>query len=146
MEKPEYKWENLKVGMVTGERDLTVTPGMVAAHCEGVEAVRDWYRGESPYGGPVAPPMIFLNDLMAINDMKFRRFGVIHAKLSWRFRRPARVGETVHQKVTVKDLYIKRKKGWVVSELAVTRENGDVICTSLHTSVLSLTRKHEEEK
>ncbi|MBI1724440.1 MAG: MaoC family dehydratase [Candidatus Tectomicrobia bacterium] len=144
MEKPEFAWENLSRGMVIGERVITVTPEMVAAHCGALGADRPWYRGESPFGGPVAPPMIFINDLLAIYDENFRRFGTIHARLSWRFHRPARVGERVHQKVTVQDLYVRRGKGWIVSELAARGEAGDVICTSLHTSVLSLTRAPEE--
>ena len=58
---------------------------------------------------------------------------------------PARaVGETVHQKVIVKDLYVKREKGWIVSELSVTNEAGELLLTSSHTSVLSLTRKHQD--
>ncbi|MEK6709222.1 MAG: MaoC family dehydratase [Nitrospinota bacterium] len=144
MEKPEFAWENLSPGMVIGERTLTVTPGMVAAHREAVGADRPWYRGDSPFGGPIAPPMIFINDLLAIYDENFRRFGTIHAKLAYSFHRPARVGERVRQKVTVKDLYVRRGKGWIVSELVVRGEAGDVICTSLHTSVLSLTRAQEE--
>jgi len=144
MEKPEYVWENLSPGTVIGERAITVTPEMVAAHCEALGADRPWYRGNSPFGGPITPPMIFINDLIAINDENFRRFGTIHAKLSWRFGRPARVGERVHQKATVKDRYVRRGKGWVVSELVVRGEAGDVICTCLHTSVLSLTRLQEE--
>ncbi len=142
MEKPDFVWENLRPGMAIGERDLTLTPQMVAAHCEATGADRALYRDAPLLGAPVAPPMIFINDLLAICDENFRRFGTIHAKLSWRFHRPARVGERVHQKAAVKDLYIKRGKGWIESELVVTGEDGAVICTSLHTSVLSLTREH----
>ena len=78
MEKPEFRWESIEVGQVAGERDLTVTPEMVAAHLEGVGAERDWYRGDSPFGGPIAPPMIFINDVLQIIDENFRRFGTIH--------------------------------------------------------------------
>ncbi|MBT3350778.1 MAG: TOBE domain-containing protein [Nitrospinaceae bacterium] len=65
-EKPEFKWESIKVGMVAGERDITVLPEMVAAHLEGVEASRDWYESDSTFGGPIAPPMIFINDVLQI--------------------------------------------------------------------------------
>ena len=144
-EKPDFVWENLEVGMTIGERSLTVTRAMVDAHCNAVGAKREWYSGESPAGGAIAPPMIFINDLLAIYDANYKRFGTIHAKLGYRFHRPVRVGETVRQKVTVKDLYVKREKGWIVSELAVTNEAGELLLTSSHTSVLSLTRKHGED-
>ena len=145
-DKPDFVWENLRVGMTIGERSLTVTQEMVDAHCEAVGAWREWYRGESPAGGAITPPMIFINDLLAIYDANYKRFGTIHAKLGYRFHKPVRVGETVRQKVTVTDLYVKRGKGWIVSELAVTNEAGELLLTSAHTSVLSLTRKHEEDE
>ena len=144
MEKPEFKWENLRAGMRIGARERTVTPEWVAAHCEGVGADRDWRSGDSSHGGPIAPPMIFINDLLAIIDENFSRFGTIHAKLSYAFHRPARVGERVRQEVVLKDLYVKREKGWMVCELTVRGEGGDLICTSLHTSVLSLTQMRGE--
>lgn len=144
-EKPDFVWENLEVGMTIGERSLMVTQAMVDAHCEAVGVKREWYKSESPAGGAIAPPMIFINDLLAIYDANYKRFGTIHAKLGYRFHKPVRVGERVHQKVTVTDLYVKRGKGWIVSELAVTNEAGDLLLTSAHTSVLSLTRKHEED-
>ena len=143
-EKPEFNWESIKVGMVAGERDITLTPEMVAAHCEGVEAGRGWYGGDSPFGGPIAPPMIFINDVLQIIDENFSRFGTIHAKAGYKFHRPARVGERVHQKVVFKNLYVKRGKSWMECEMNVTGEEGDLIATYLHTSVLSLTRKHED--
>ena len=144
-QKPDFVWENLEVGMTIGERSLTVTQAMVDAHCDAVGAKREWYQGDSPAGGAIAPPMIFINDLLAIYDENYKRFGTIHAKLGYRFHRPVRVGETVRQKVTVKDLYVKREKGWIVSELSVTNEAGELLLTSSHTSVLSLTRKHEKD-
>lgn len=144
-DKPEFVWENLEVGMVIGERSLTVTQAMADAHCEAVGARRERYRSESPTGAPIAPPMIFINDLLAIYDENYRRFGTIHARLDYRFHKPARIGETVRQKVTVTDLYVKREKGWIVSELRVTNEAGELILTSSHTSVLSLTRRHGED-
>ena len=144
-EKPDFVWENLEVGMTIGERSLKVTQAMVDAHCDAVGARREWYTGESPLGCPIAPPMIFINDLLAIYDANYKRFGTIHAKLGYRFHKPVRVGETVHQKVTVTDLYVKRGKGWIVSELSVANEAGEVLLTSSHTSVLSLTRKHEKD-
>jgi len=144
-DKPEFVWENLKVGMVIGERSLEVTQEMADAHCEAVGARRERYASESPTGEPIAPPMLFINDLLAIYDENYRRFGTIHARLGYRFHRPARIGETVRQKVTVTDLYVKRGKGWIVSELRVTSEAGALLLTSSHASVLSLTRRHAED-
>ncbi len=143
-EKPEFNWGSIEVGMVAGEREITLTPERVAAHLEGVEAGRDWYETGSPFGAPIAPPMIFINDVLEIIDENFRRFGTIHAKSGYRFHRPARIGERVHQKVVFKDLYVKRGKGWMMCEMTVTGEDGEPVVTYLHTSVLSLTRKQSE--
>ena len=141
-EKPDFVWENLEAGMMIGERTLTVTQEMVDAHCDAVGARQERGGGASPSDAPIAPPMIFVNDLLAIYDENYSRFGTIHAQLGYRFHRPVRVGETVRQQVAVKDLYVKREKGWIVSELRVTNQAGALLLTSTHTSVLSLTRRH----
>ena len=146
MEKPEFNWESIEIGKVVGEREITVSQEMVAAHLEGVDAERDWYEKDSPFGGPIAPPMIFINDVLQIIDENFQRFGTIHARAGYQFHRPARVGERVHQRVIFKERYIKRGKGWVVWEMEVTGEGGDSVATYLHTSVVSLTRAHGGEK
>ena len=71
----------------------------------------------------------------------------IHAKSGYKFHRAVHVGETVHEKVVFKDLYVRREKGWMVCEMTATgKDDGDLIAVYLHTSVLSLTRRHEEKK
>jgi len=71
MEKPEFSWESIEVGKVVGEREITVPREMVAAHLKGVGAERDWYEKDSPFGGPVVPPMISINDVLQIIGENF---------------------------------------------------------------------------
>ena len=143
MEKPDFSWENLTIGMVIGEREITLTQDSLSSYCKALGLQETFYSSDSPYQNPIAPPMIFVNDLLAIYDENFKRFGTIHATLSYDFYSPIFLDKTYHQKVTVSDLFIKREKGWIVSELMVRNEEKKEIAKSLHTSVLSLTREHQ---
>jgi acyl dehydratase len=143
MEKPDFSWENLKVGMIIGERDIILTQDSLSNYCDSLGIQETFYSTDSPYQNPIAPPMIFVNDLLAIYDENFKRFGTIHASLSYNFYAPIFLNKTYHQKVTVRELFIKRQKGWIVSELLVSNNEEKKVVRSLHTSVLSLTREHQ---
>ena len=143
MEKPDFSWENLTIGMVIGKREITLTQDSLTNYCKALGLQETFYSSDSPYQNPIAPPMIFVNDLLAIYDENFKRFGTIHATLSYDFYSPIFLGKIYHQKVTVSDLFIKREKGWIISELMVRNEEEKEIARSLHTSVLSLTREHQ---
>ena len=143
MEKPDFSWENLTIGMVIGKREITLTQDSLTNYCKALGLQETFYSSDSLYQNPIAPPMIFVNDLLAIYDENFKRFGTIHATLSYDFYSPIFLGKIYHQKVTVSDLFIKREKGWIISELMVRNEEEKEIAKSLHTSVLSLTREHQ---
>ena len=143
MEKPDFSWENLKVGMIIGERNIILTQDSLSNYCDALGLQETIYSTDSPYENAIAPSMIFVNDLLAIYDENFKRFGTIHAALSYDFYAPIFLNKTYHQKVTVSELYIKRQKGWIVSELLVSNEEEKNVVRSLHTSVLSLKREHQ---
>ncbi|MED5578598.1 MAG: hypothetical protein VX794_01045 [Nitrospinota bacterium] len=143
MEKPDFSWENLNIGMIIGERKITLTQDSLSNYCNALGLQETFYSTGSPYRNPIAPPMIFVNDLLAIYDQNFKRFGTIHAALSYEFYAPIFLDKIYHQKVTVSDLFIKRQKGWIISELMIRNEEEKEVVRSLHTSVLSLTREHQ---
>ena len=68
MEKPDFSWENLKVGMIIGERDIILTQDSLSNYCDSLGIQETFYSTDSPYQNPIAPPMIFVNDLLAIYD------------------------------------------------------------------------------
>jgi acyl dehydratase len=139
-----FDYEHLEVGEHLGTRTIEVTDELVRDCVEAIESPHEWYRVDSPFGGRIAPPTLFDNECLRILDTRYARFGSIHAKQSWRFRGPIRVGSRVSVEVRISDKYVRRDKGYFVMTLTATDETGATVCTGTHTSVVSLVRKPAE--
>lgn len=136
-----FDYEHLEVGDDLGTKTIEITEELVREYAGVIEADHEWYTKDSPFGGRIAPPTIFDNETLRMIDTVYARFGSIHAKQAWSFRRPVRVGSKVRVNVRIADKFVKRDKGWFVMELTATDEAGDVLCTGRHTSAVSLVKK-----
>ncbi|HEY7205680.1 MAG TPA: MaoC family dehydratase N-terminal domain-containing protein [Methylomirabilota bacterium] len=139
-----FDYEHLEVGEDLGTRVIEVTDDLVRECAETIESRHEWYRQDSPFGERIAPPTLLDNECLRILDTRYARFGSIHAKQSWRFRVPIRVGSRLAVNVRISDKYVRRGKGYFVMTLTATDETGEVVCTGLHTSVVSLVNKPTE--
>src|ERR1700754_3058899 len=137
----EFNYDRLQVGEVLGTRDLTITREMIATCADAIESRHPWYREDSPFGGPVAPPTIFDNESLRMLDEQYARFGSIHAKQAWEFVRPARLGDRVTLRVAIVEKYVRRERPYLVMELTAVNAGGDLICRSRHTSLMTLARE-----
>jgi acyl dehydratase len=137
----QFDYEHLEVGDDLGTKTIHVTDALVREYLGLIESDHEWYTTGSPVGGRIAPPTIFDNETLRMIDTVYARFGSIHAKQSWSFRKPVLVGSTVKVNVRIADKFVKREKGWFVMELTATDESGDVVCTGRHTSAVSLVKK-----
>jgi acyl dehydratase len=135
-----FEYEKLEIGENLGTKTIEVTQALVREYAELIESDHPWYRGDSPFGGPIAPPTVFDNETLRILDSVYARFGSIHAKQTWEFHRPVRVGTTVTVNVRIIDKFVKRDRGWLVMELTARDDDGTLLCSGQHTSVVSLTR------
>ena len=138
-----FDYEHLEVGDDLGTKTIEITNELVREYTGLIESDHEWYRTTSPFGGPIAPPTILDNETLRMIDKIYARFGSIHAKQSWSFRKPVLIGSRVRVNVRIADKFVKRDKGWFVMELTATDETGDVVCTGRHTSAVSLVKKHE---
>jgi acyl dehydratase len=139
MRKP-FSYETINVGEVLGRKEVLITDEMIQTCARAIESTHPWYFETSPFGGRIAPPTIFDNEALNILDEKYERFGSIHAKQSWEFKHPARVGKKVTLTVTVIDKYLKRERPYMVMELVAVDEDGIEICRGKHTSLMRLQR------
>jgi acyl dehydratase len=139
-----FDYEHLEIGEDLGTRSIDVTDELVQECAAAIESSHEWYRSASPLGGRIAPPTLLDNECLRILDTRYARFGSIHAKQSWQFRGPIRVGSRLEVNVRISDKYIRRGKGYFVMTLTATDEKGQVVCTGLHTSVVSLVKKPVE--
>jgi len=135
-----FNYDSIRIGEVLGRRDVTITGDMIATCADAIESSHPWYREGSPWGGPVAPPTIFDNESLRMLDEQYDRFGSIHAKQSWEFHRPVRLGERVTLRVAIVDKYVRRERPYLVMELIAVNAGGQLVCRSLHTSLMTLNR------
>ena len=137
MKRP-FRYEHIQVGEELGRKEIVVTDQMIKECAKAIESTNSWYVGNSPYGRAIAPPTIFDNDTLRILDEQYQRFGSVHAKQAWEFKKPVKVGTKVTLTVHLVDKFIKRDRGWIVMELIATDEEGMELCSSRHTSIMSL--------
>jgi acyl dehydratase len=138
MMKKEFIYENIQIGEELGKKEVLITEELIRSCAQAIESNHPWYFQDSPFGGRIAPPTIFDNDTLRMLDENYERFGSIHAKQSWEFKNPARLGKKVTLTVRVVDKYLKRSRPWIVMELTAVDEDGIEISRGRHTSLMSL--------
>jgi hypothetical protein len=124
---------NVYTGKDLGSLDLTVTADMVQHYIKGLDEANPWYTRDSPFGGPVAPVIIFQNV-----DSQFKGwyldnlFGNLWMRQEWDIYAPTRVGQTLHCSARVLERYRKRDRDVVAQELLVRDEAGHLVARSVH--------------
>jgi 3-hydroxybutyryl-CoA dehydratase len=136
--KKKFVYENIQIGEELGKREVLITEELIRSCAQAIESNHPWYFQDSPFGGRIAPPTIFDNDTLRMLDENYERFGSIHAKQSWEFKNPAKLGKQVTLTVRVVDKYLKRDRPWIVMELTAVDEDGIEISRGRHTSLMSL--------
>ena len=95
---------------------------------KGLDEPNPWYTRDSPFGGPVAPVIIFQNV-----DSQFKGwyldnlFGNLWMRQEWDIYAPVRVGQTLHCSARVADRYRKRDRDVVAQELLVRDAAGHLV-------------------
>jgi len=113
-------------GQDLGSERLEVTPAHVEWYTAAVEASHPWYTGASPFGGPIAPALLFHNAPYRSprNWYLPNLYGNLHAKMQWELFRPMPVGSVVLRRGTVLERYLRRDREFVVAEAELCDEAG----------------------
>jgi acyl dehydratase len=76
------------------------------------------FYGESPFGGPIAPPLLFHSEVYAHPERWYLKnlVGNLHAQQEWWLFSPLRPGMRVSTRSTVVERYRKRNRDYVVNE------------------------------
>lgn len=136
-----FTYEDLEVGEDLGTRTIAITDELIREYTEVIESDHEGYRTASPFGIRIAPPTILDNEALRMIDAAYARFGSIHAKQVWDFRKPIAAGARIQVNVRIAGKFVKRDKGWFVMELTARDELGEIVCTGRHTSVVSLVKQ-----
>lgn len=123
------------VGKDLGFATLPVTAERVDWFIETIGDAHPWYVSDSPFGGPVAPALIYHNPGYERLDNWYlpHRYGNLHAKQAWEFFRPMPVGSTLRAHAFVADRYLKRDRDFVVMECSLFDEQERIIARARST-------------
>jgi len=103
------------------------TPGTadVGRYTAGTGDRHPWYEGASPFGGPVAPALLYHSEVY--RDLGWylpNLIGNLHAKQEWDLFAPMPLGSPVRTRSTVVGRYRKRDRDYVVNEVLITDDEG----------------------
>jgi acyl dehydratase len=120
-------------GKELGTLDLTITEAMVEHYTKGLDEANPWYTRNSPFGGPVAPVIVFQDaDSLFKGWYLDNLFGNLWMRQEWSIYAPTRVGQTLRCSARVLDRYRKRDRDVVALELVVRDTAGQLVARSVH--------------
>ena len=120
-------------GKDLGTLDLLITDEMVHHYIKGLDEPNPWYTTTSPFGGPVAPVIVYQD-----TDSQFKGwyldnlFGNLWRRQEWEIYAPTRVGQTLTCSARVTDRYRRRDRDIVAQEMWVRDKAGDLVARSIH--------------
>jgi hypothetical protein len=115
-------------GKDLGSLELMVTDAMVQHYIKGLDEPNPWYTTASPFGGPVAPVIVYQDA-----DSQFKGwyldnlFGNLWRRQEWEIHAPTRVGQILKCTARVVDRYRRRDRDVVAQEMWVRDETGNLI-------------------
>jgi acyl dehydratase len=120
-------------GKDLGTFDLTITEEMVQHYVNGLEEPNPWYTTDSPFGGPVAPAIIFQDISSRFKGWYLDNlYGNLWMRQEWMVHAPVRVGQTLHCSARVADRYAKRDREVVAQEVSLKDNAGQVVAWGMH--------------
>jgi acyl dehydratase len=137
------------VGRDFGRHDYVVTPELVEAYSGALDDHNKIYSVASPFGGAVAPALLFHSEVYAFRDHPKAQpswylpnlYGNLHARQEWELFRPIMVGDAVHTRSWITDRYSKRGRDYVVNEVLFFDVEDRVVARQrTHQSFLSETK------
>jgi acyl dehydratase len=112
----DARYELVEIPERFGPVEVVVDRAKVLGYAYAQQDYGDWYFTGSPFGGPVAHPLVLANDLLFLfyqhYDGNTARGLHTHERLE--FHSPVRVGETVTITGAYTDKYERRGQGYVV--------------------------------
>ena len=124
-------WEDAKIGEDLGSIQYRLTSENISRHLRAIEDRNLWYVQESPFGGPIAPPLItnkLYEILQASHFSDEQEF--FHAKTEVEIINPLFLGKLITVRGSITDKYIRRERKYIVIETTVTDEDGREVSRS----------------
>jgi hypothetical protein len=118
------------VGKYLGRHEYAVDETAIERYVQGTRDDHPWYRGDSPFGGAVAPALLLHSEQYAFRLRDWylpKLYGNLHIRQEWDLFRAVPVGETLSTHGMIIDRYIKRDRDVVVNEVSIFNEGGVMV-------------------
>lgn len=140
----DIPFDKLKIGEKFGPVPFDTSPKAIKQYCDEMHDHNPIYLKESPFGGPVVPPLLSATLLgLGMIGTKYDAHATVPTRLIQKNIRPAKVGEKLVLSGTLIDKYIKRGLEYAVIESVITDEKGKVVRRVIDHFLLSLERRPE---
>ncbi len=130
-------YDVVQVGEEFMSDDFLVKPEDVETFAFAVDDHHPWFFEDSPFGGPIAHPVLLGNQALMMRHSRYIVPAGLHAKMEFEFLEPIRVGMRVRTYGKVIDKLEKRGKYYMVTEFS-TKEvaTGKVLTRGQFTQML----------
>ena len=127
----EARYELIETPEDFGTVRVIVDRDKVLGHAFAQGDFQDWYFAASPFGGPVAHPLVLANDLLFHFYQRYdgNTAQGLHTHERLVFHAPIPVGETVTITGVYTDKYERRGKGYVRLQAEARDEDGRLLIT-----------------
>lgn len=119
----------------TYEDEYVLTPDLAEDYAEGIEDFNPWYLEHSPFGGPIANPVLIIAQHARLFKTRYSTAGNVHTRHETQFLNPARIGKKIKVSGTLVDKYLKRGREYLVMECRSVDEDGVEICRDRRTII-----------
>ena len=137
----DIPFDELEIGDTFGPVPFDTSEKAVRRYCNEMGDHNPIYLEDSPFDGPVAPPLMSATLLgLRMIGTRYSSHATVPAKLIQKNIRPAKVGSSLTLSGTLVDKYIKRGMEYAVIESVIKDESGAEIRRVTDHFLLSLER------
>ena len=129
-------WQDAEIGDDLGSVVQVMSHEEINRYTESLDDADPWYREGSPWGGPIAPPLILVNEYIRLFKKKYHGgawSGSLHSKMEFETIRPPLAGAVITTTGKIADKYLKRGRWSLVIETSSRDETGEEIVKSKMT-------------
>lgn len=142
-DKPPFDWDHVAVGQ-TFALEFDLTPDLVDEYIRGVDDDTSWYRGDSPFGGPVAPPLMLSHLFAKVTSAHFANTsGRVHTRSDTQVLAPVPVGQRIRMESEVTEKFVKRGRRYFKVVCRAYNEAGQELIREERESLFSLQKVAE---
>lgn len=133
-------YDEFEVGAPLGELKWSIQPSNAAGLIDNDQDAHPWYVGDSPFGGPIVPPMATYPPVRILFTRKYNVRGLFfHFESD--FHEPIPYGEEITITGHVSDKWIKRDREYIAYEAEGRSASGLLLFSTRRAHVLDFIKR-----